>query len=146
MQGEAHDEHCWLMGGVAGHAGLFGTLRGVMGLCAMILDVWNNRGKASFPCGQELLREALTTRHKNGSWCLGFDTPTPGHSSSGQYFSPQSVGHLGFTGTSFWIDPLHDIAIVLLTNRVHPSRINEKIRIFRPYFHDYIMERLFTKG
>lgn len=146
MQGEVHDEHCWLMGGVAGHAGLFGTLRGVMSLCTMFLDIWKNRGPASFPCGGELMREALTTRHTNGTWCLGFDTPTPGRSSSGRYFSPASVGHLGFTGTSFWIDPQQDIVIVLLTNRVHPSRTNQKIRVFRPFFHDYLMEHLVIKG
>lgn len=145
LQGEVHDEHCWLMGGVAGHAGLFGTLHGVMRLCTTLLTMWQDRVEPSLFRNHEILLEALTSKHQHGSWCLGFDTPTPGSSSSGRYFSPNSVGHLGFSGTSFWIDPLKDIVVVLLTNRVHPSRTNEKIRVFRPFFHDYLMEHLFLK-
>jgi len=139
IQGEVHDEHCWLMGGVAGHAGLFGTIEGVLGLCELLLDVW--KGDANHPAfAAELLRYALTQKHPSSGWCLGFDTPTPGVSSSGRFFSPASVGHLGFSGTSFWIDPEKDVIIVLLTNRIHPSRENVKIRQFRPYFHDQLME------
>jgi CubicO group peptidase (beta-lactamase class C family) len=141
LQGEVHDEHCWLMGGVAGHAGLFGNVKGVSGLCESILDMWKDRGTLrAFP--NALLQHAVTRRHPVGSWCLGFDTPSPGRSSSGRYFSQRSVGHLGFSGTSFWIDPDRDIIIVLLTNRIHPSRENVKIRQFRPFFHNYLMERI----
>ena len=143
MQGEVHDEHCWLMGGVAGHAGLFGTSGAVMTLCESLLDSWKDRG--SHPAfSNKVLQYAVTVKHRNGSWCLGFDTPSPGTSSSGSYFAPNSVGHLGFSGTSFWIDPEKDLIVVLLTNRIHPSRENTKIRQFRPFFHDYLMKRILS--
>ena len=145
LQGEVHDEHCWLMGGVAGHAGLFGTLRGVMGLCEWVLDLW--QGRTDHPdLPVELLRTALTRQLANHTWCLGFDTPTPGSSSSGRYFSAQSVGHLGFSGTSFWIDPEKDAVVVLLTNRIHPSRGNQRLRRFRPLFHDRVMASVQAGG
>jgi len=76
----------------------------------------------------------------------GFDTPSVIGSSSGRYFSEKSAGHLGFTGTSFWIDLERGISIVLLTNRVHPTRENEGIRQFRPIFHDTVMEDLLSPG
>lgn len=138
IQGEVHDEHCWLVGGVAGHAGLFGTRDGVSSLCELILDCWQGRNvQSSIPAS--LLRQLLEYHHPGSTWALGFDRPTPGVSSSGRSLSPRSVGHLGYTGTSFWIDPDQDLVIVLLTNRVHPSRANERIRQFRPYFHDALM-------
>jgi len=141
LQGEVHDEHCWLLGGVAGHAGLFGTVEAVVRLCECLLDIW--KGRASHPgFTAPLLIHALSSKHPHSSWCLGFDTPSVGVSSSGKYFSPQSVGHLGFSGTSFWIDPEREVIVVLLTNRIHPSRENAKIRQFRPTFHDRIMEQI----
>jgi CubicO group peptidase (beta-lactamase class C family) len=73
---------------------------------------------------------------------LGFDTPVKNGSSSGKYFSEKSVGHLGFSGTSFWIDPEKDVVVVLLSNRVHPSRENTKIKQFRPYFHDMVIKTI----
>jgi len=139
MQGEVHDEHCWLMGGVSGHAGLFGTVRGVQLLGEYILDCW--QGRQQHPAfTTELLRHALQWDDGKNSWRLGFDSPTAGQSSSGHYLTPHSVGHLGFTGTSFWIDPEQEIIVTLLTNRVHPTRGNIKIREFRPYFHDTLMQ------
>lgn len=141
IQGEVHDEHCWLMGGIAGHAGLFGTADGVLRLGECLMDCWQGRG--SHPAfSAQLLRTALNWHQPGESWRLGFDSPSPGQSSSGRYFSPQSIGHLGFTGTSFWMDPERNIIVVLLTNRVHPSRKNTKIREFRPFFHDFVMERM----
>jgi CubicO group peptidase (beta-lactamase class C family) len=74
-----------------------------------------------------------------GTWALGFDTPSPSESSAGELISPHSVGHLGFTGTSFWLDLEKDLLIVLLTNRVHPSRRNDKIKEFRPLLHDLVV-------
>lgn len=139
LQGEVHDEHCWLMGGVAGHAGLFGTVAAVLCLGEYLLDTW--KGRASHPAfAAPLLVRALTCKHPQSSWCLGFDTPSPGTSSSGRFFSANSVGHLGFSGTSFWIDPQREVVVVLLTNRIHPKRDNIKIREFRPFFHDQLME------
>jgi CubicO group peptidase (beta-lactamase class C family) len=80
---------------------------------------------------------------KNSTFALGWDTPSPTKSASGSYFSPRSVGHLGFTGTSVWWDLEKHCHIIMLTNRVHPSRKNEKIRDFRPHIHDLIMKALF---
>jgi len=145
LQGEVHDEHCWLMGGIAGHAGLFGTADGVLRLCECLMDCWQGRGRHP-AFSDQLLRSALTWNKPGNSWRLGFDTPSPGQSSSGRYFSRQSVGHLGFTGTSFWMDPERDIIVVLLTNRVHPSRANVQIKEFRPFFHDFLMERIGMVG
>jgi CubicO group peptidase (beta-lactamase class C family) len=143
LQGEVHDEHCWLMGGVAGHAGLFGSIEGVMALCEDILDIWKDRTvHPAFP--NALLQRALEKKHPKESWCLGFDTPS-GVSSSGRHLSPRSVGHLGFSGTSFWIDPEKDIVIVLLTNRIYPTKDNIKIREYRPFFHNYIMEKILSE-
>lgn len=145
LQGAVHDEHCWLMGGVAGHAGLFGTVEAVMRLCECLLDIW--KGRITHPAfAAPVLIQALTNKHPHSSWCLGFDTPTPGTSSSGRYFSTHSVGHLGFSGTSFWIDPEREVVVVLLTNRIHPTRDNVMIRQFRPAFHDHLMQAIIAGG
>lgn len=141
IQGEVHDEHAWLMGGVAGHAGLFGTIRAVLLMTEKILHQW--QGQENFTAySTKTLQMALKKKYSDQTWCMGFDTPTPGGSSGGKYLSPQSVGHLGYTGTSFWIDPEKGLIMILLTNRVHPTRKNEQIRIFRPLFHDTVIECL----
>jgi CubicO group peptidase (beta-lactamase class C family) len=141
IQGEVHDEHCWLMGGVAGHAGLFGTAESVLVLCETLLDCWQGtKHHPAFTNG--VLRHAFEWKKETSNWALGFDRPTPGKSSCGHFISAQSVGHLGFTGTSFWIDPQHNVVVVLLTNRVHPSRENMKIREFRPLFHNTLMNNI----
>lgn len=138
--GVVHDDNCRVMGGVAGHAGLFGTVRGVIDLCTLICEVWQGRNIKNL-FSPALLRSFL---HKTdgSSWTCGFDTPSGCNSSSGKLFSPLSVGHLGFTGTSLWIDIEKGISVVLLTNRVHPTRKNEKLKKLRPEFHNIIMENL----
>ncbi len=73
-------------------------------------------------------------------WCLGFDRPSAQGSSAGRFFSQNTIGHLGFTGTSFWIDLDREITVILLTNRIHPRRDDERIRAFRPLLHDKVME------
>lgn len=143
IQGEVHDEHCWLMGGIAGHAGLFGTIDGVLRLCELMLDQWVGKGDSPFLSGQ-LFKQLFTIPNNKLTWYRGFDRPTPGGSSSGHYFSEKSAGHLGFSGTSFWMDPEKKTVVVLLTNRIHPSRENINIRSFRPWFHDKIMECFFS--
>ena len=142
IRSEVHDEHCWLMNGVSGHAGLFGTVEGVVTLCDAILDQWHGREhKDSKPLAWTgMLKRGLERRYSYQTWCLGFDTPARHGSSGGQYLSPDSVGHLGYSGTSFWIDPHREMVVVLLTNRVHPDRENTKIRQFRPWFHDRVVE------
>ncbi len=139
LQGEVHDEHCWLMGGVSGHAGLFGTVDAVLTLCVHILDRWQGRGEQ--PAG-DTLQLALRKKYGDRTWCRGFDTPSPEGSSGGSLLSADSVGHLGYTGTSFWIDPEKEVIIVLLSNRVHPTRENILIRRFRPRFHDVLLQTL----
>ena len=143
LQGEVHDEHCFLLGGVSGHAGLFGTVHGVATLCGAILDTWQGH-VTPLPISPERMQQALQPQVPGQTWRLGFDTPSPtGYSSAGQRLSRASIGHLGYAGTSFWIDPDHEIIIILLTNRVHPSRDNNAIRAYRPWFHDRIIEYLF---
>lgn len=140
MQAEVHDEHCWLMDGVSGHAGLFGKVGGVLRLCEEILDQWQGRGKTYSWTG--MLAQGLLRQYDNQTWSLGFESPSAQGSSGGKYLSSRSVGHLGYTGTSFWIDPDKQLVMVLLTNRVHPTRENTKIRQFRPLFHNKVIEGL----
>jgi CubicO group peptidase (beta-lactamase class C family) len=138
IRSEVHDEHCWLMGGVSGHAGLFGTVGAVLELSDLILDQWIGE-KNDYPWSC-MLKRGLQRQYEDQTWCLGFDTPSKQGSSAGCLISPTSVGHLGYAGTSLWIDPVRKLVIVLLTNRVHPTRKNTKIREFRPYFHTRIIE------
>jgi serine-type D-Ala-D-Ala carboxypeptidase len=138
LQGEVHDENAAAMGGVAGHAGLFGTAEAVLAVSGAWLDAYH--GRSSILDG-ELVRE-FTRRQSHvpkSSWALGWDTPTA-PSSSGSYLSPESFGHLGYTGTSLWIDPKQELEVVLLSNRVHLSRTNETIRAFRPMIHDLVFQ------
>ena len=141
LQGEVDDEHCWLMNGVAGHAGLFGSIQGVLDMSAHILNQWQGRGEHP-SYSSTLLQTALVRQHSDQTWCLGFDTPSQPGSSGGKYIFEKSVGHLGFTGTSFWLDPVKDMAVVLLTNRVHPKRDNEKIKQFRPLLYDTVYQTM----
>jgi len=138
LHGEVHDENAAAMGGVAGHAGLFGTAESVLAVSGAWLRGYH--GRKSMLEG-ELVRQ-FTTRQESAarsSWALGWDTPSV-PSSSGSHFSERSFGHLGYTGTSLWIDPLCELEVVLLSNRVHPSRRNEKIKSFRPYIHDLVYQ------
>ncbi|MGM0682545.1 MAG: serine hydrolase domain-containing protein, partial [Thermodesulfobacteriota bacterium] len=139
IQGEVHDENTFYTGGVSGQAGLFGDAAGVLDLAGVILEMWKGRWHHPRIRNQDLQYFLkVPGMVKDSSRALGFDTPAPEGSSAGRLLSPKSVGHLGFTGTSFWIDPERELIIVLLTNRIHPSRENNKIREFRPFFHDEI--------
>ena len=143
MRGEVSDENCWVIGGVAGHAGLFGSVESVLALLSELFDSWLGR-KSFLTIRGDVVAYFLeyTSPAFRSTWALGFDRPSPQGSSGGRYLSPASVGHLGFTGTSFWMDPEKGVVIVLLTNRVHPSRDNQGIKEFRPLFHDRVMELL----
>ncbi len=141
VQGYVHDENAYALGGYSGHAGLFGVAEEVYHLISLLRahflgvqdDYLNPETVRTFFTKQDLV---------NGStWALGWDTPSPEDSSSGKHFSPHSVGHLGFTGTSLWLDLEQDVIVILLTNRIHPTRNNEKIKAFRPKIHDLIMEK-----
>lgn len=140
--GEVHDDNAYAMGGVAGHAGLFSCARDIHRMIAHLSRCL--RGNDHF-FPQALVAQFLAKDEsvQNSSFALGWDTPSVDHSAAGHCFSPRSVGHLGFTGTSVWWDLDKDCHIILLTNRVHPSRKNDKIRQFRPYIHDLIMKVLY---
>lgn len=139
--GEVHDDNAYAMGGVAGHAGLFSSARDIHRLLACLNRCL--RGHDSF-LPQRLIQEFFSrdAAVKSSTYALGWDTPSENGSSGGRYFSPHSVGHLGFTGTSVWWDLEKNCHVVLLSNRVHPTRKNDKIRQFRPYIHDLIMTAL----
>ena len=140
--GEVHDDNAYAMGGVAGHAGLFSSARDIHAFLLRMSRCLE--GKDAF-LPQSLVQEFLSRETSPGdsTFALGWDTPSTDHSASGSFFSPRSVGHLGFTGCSIWWDLEKICHVVLLTNRVHPSRKNEKIKEFRPYVHDQIMKVLF---
>jgi len=139
LQGEVHDENAWTLGGIAGHAGMFGTARGVGVFARMMLD-----GLAG---GSRLARAATMARFvekssvPGSSRALGWDTMLP-TSSCGTQLSSRAIGHTGFTGTSLWIDPARDLYVVFLTNRVHPSRDNNAIQPVRRAVHDEVVRRL----
>jgi CubicO group peptidase (beta-lactamase class C family) len=140
VEGRVHDDNAYAVGGVEGHAGLFGTAEAVYRL---LLEIWRTlrgRGGSGFFEARQLAR--FLARAPLGERTLGFDTPSPQHASSGKFFSFNSVGHLGFTGTSFWMDLDVGVIVVLLTNRVHPSRQNTAIKAFRPRLHDRVMQKI----
>ena len=140
LQGEVHDENAFAIGGVSGHAGVFSTAPDLAAFCQMLLNggvyahhrILRRATIAQFTAPQQL---------SSGTRTLGWAVPTEG-GSSGHYFSPYSFGHTGFTGTSIWIDPDRQLFVVLLTNRVHPTRENQKIAQLRPAFHDAVMQAL----
>lgn len=138
--GIVHDDNCRMLGGVAGHAGLFGTVSGVLSLAENLLLEY--RGITSHPAYSGDTVKKFLNKRQGSTWTYGFDTPSLGASSSGQFFSERTIGHLGFTGTSFWIDLAKGGAIVLLTNRVLMGDDPTSIRKFRPLLHDTIMKYL----
>jgi CubicO group peptidase (beta-lactamase class C family) len=140
VRGEVHDENTSALGGVAGQAGLFGTASAVGGIARHLLQVLDGRVGS-------LRRETVnlfTTRRRDvpGSRGLGWDTMLP-TSSCGSRMSARAFGHTGFTGTSLWIDPERRVYVVLLTNRVHPTRSNVAIQSVRRALHDAVMNELF---
>ena len=137
IQGEVNDENASVLGGIAGHAGLFGNARDLAVFAHCMLSG-----------GAPILRPetiALFTRCEStpagSSRALGWDTPSQ-PSQSGKYLSPSSFGHLGYTGTSLWIDPMRQLSITLLTNRTWPDNRNQSIKEVRPRFHDAVIECL----
>jgi len=140
IQGAVHDENAYALGGYSGHAGMFGTAGEVYTLANLLREHW--RGERDDYLRPETVRAFFTRQDlvRGSTWALGWDTPSPETSSSGRHFSRNSVGHLGFTGTSLWMDLEQDVMIIFLSNRIHPTRKNEKIRAFRPVLHDHVME------
>ena len=139
LEGAVHDENAYVVGGIEGHAGLFGTAEDIHRLLAILLSEFY--GRPDFFLNKELLQTFLKRQNNTGR-ALGFDLPSLTASNCGRYFSKDSVGHLGFTGTSFWMDLDRRVMVILLTNRVHPTRENTKIKAFRPKLHDAVMKKL----
>jgi beta-N-acetylhexosaminidase len=140
IQGEVHDENAASIGGVSGHAGVFSTAPDLARFCQMLVNggvyahqrILRRNTIAEFTAPQQL---------SSGTRTLGWAAPTPG-GSSGRFFGPHSFGHTGFTGTSIWIDPDRQLFVVFLTNRVHPTRENQKHIKVRPELHDAILQSL----
>ena len=141
IRSEVHDENAWACGGVAAHAGVFSAASDLGKLCGVLLDCRYGRG--DFIRQDTIARFWRPGQGPAGSVRrLGWDGPSPVGSSAGRRFNASSVGHTGFTGTSLWIDVEREIVVILLANRVHPTRDNLKIKAFRPQFHDTVMEVL----
>jgi CubicO group peptidase (beta-lactamase class C family) len=140
MQGHVHDENAYALGGYSGHAGLFGKAYDIFTLTATLVNIYH--GSNSSLLKNKTVTTFLSRQRivPDSTWALGWDTPSKNNSSSGDYFSSNSIGHTGFTGTSIWIDLEKKITVIFLTNRIHPSRSNEKIKGFRPELHNLIMQ------
>jgi serine-type D-Ala-D-Ala carboxypeptidase len=137
LRGEVHDENAWALGGAAGHAGLFGTAGAVGAFARAVLrTIAGDALLAGHHTMQTFIRR---TAVPGSSRALGWDTMLP-TSSCGTRLSPTSIGHTGFTGTSLWIDWERDLYVVLLTNRVHPTRDNDRLKTMRPAFHDALVD------
>ncbi len=146
-QGAVNDDNAWAMGGGAGHAGVFSTALEVAALGQAWLDAL--RGRPSVVPAEVAAEFARRDATPGTTRALGWDTPSDEASSLGARLGrgPRgAIGHLGFTGTSLWIDLDAEVVAVLLTNRVHPTRENERIREFRPRFHDAVGEALGIGG
>ncbi len=128
IRGEVHDENTWALGGVSGAAGLFGTAEAIGRLLGLLLRAYLGEEEVSFLC-RDLVREFWN--YGDESWALGY--------MRGVFWGRKALGHLGFTGTSFWVFPEAGSFVVLLTNRVHPSRNNTLIRAFRKRFHEELV-------
>ncbi|MBI2082528.1 MAG: beta-lactamase family protein [Deltaproteobacteria bacterium] len=136
IRGEVHDDNAYALGGVAGHAGLFSHIDDLHRL----LVEWKKgyAGKSElFP--RDLVDEFIAAKVKVK---LGWDTPSESQSQAGTAFSGNTIGHLGYTGCSFWMDLEQGFHVIFLTNRVHPTSKNEKIKEFRPLLHDLIYKEL----
>jgi serine-type D-Ala-D-Ala carboxypeptidase len=137
IQGEVNDENASVMGGVAGHAGCFSTVADVSIFAHCML-------LSGTPLFQRETQELFTRREDfppGTSRALGWDTPSQ-PSQSGKYFSSRAYGHLGYTGTSLWIDPDRQLSVTLLTNRTWPDRGSQSIKQIRPLFHDAVIEAI----
>jgi len=140
VHGEVHDQNAWAMGGVAGHAGLFSTAADLAAFCQMMLNggIYGHQRVLSRSTIAQFTRAFALP---GGARTLGWNTPVES-SQSGKYFSAKSFGHLGYTGTAIWIDPEKELFVILLTNRVHPSAENEKIKEVRPAVHDAVVQAI----
>ena len=136
VRGQVHDENAVVLGGVCGHAGLFGCVRDLAILCKMMLSEGSVNGLRYLSPSTVRLFATNHTAHLNLARGLGWQAKDLHNSPAGDLYSPSTFGHTGFTGTSLWMDPVRGLYAVLLTNRVHPSREGEEIRRVRSIFHN----------
>ncbi len=156
IQGEVQDENAWVMNGVAGHAGLFSNIPDLMRFAVAVLSAGTSNAAGTSDPSQAskapqenahlfhrgTVAEFARRQDPQGSSCaLGWDTPSE-KSSAGRHFGPHSIGHLGYSGCSLWIDLGAAVAVALLTNRTWPDRQSQLIRAVRPAFHDAVREAL----
>lgn len=140
MQGEVHDDNAWVFGGVSTHAGLFGSIDDLGWFAIFLRSQLNGISKTSVRQKTAQLFASRSRLVGHGDWALGYMMPSPGTSSSGQYLSPYSVGHTGFTGTSIWYDPITDTSVSILSNRVFLGREKKEFAALRPKIHNWIIE------
>jgi CubicO group peptidase (beta-lactamase class C family) len=139
LQGEVHDENAAALGGVAAHAGLFGTISSVGAFARAVIETFIHATWLGSPTTMSTFAER--SRVPGSSRALAWDTMLP-TSSCGTLLSERAIGHTGFTGTSLWIDREGDLYVVLLTNRVHPTRANDAHLVIRPRVHDAIVREI----
>ncbi|HMG85574.1 MAG TPA: serine hydrolase domain-containing protein [Terracidiphilus sp.] len=140
IQGEVQDENAWILNGAAGHAGLFSNVADLLRFAAEILATSDNgspQNASALFTSDTVDSFAMPQGPEGASRALGWDTRSK-ESSAGQYFSAHSIGHLGFSGCSLWIDLDASVTAVLLTNRTWPDRQTQLIREVRPAFHDAV--------
>jgi CubicO group peptidase (beta-lactamase class C family) len=144
IHGQVHDQNAFALGGIAGHAGLFST---ASDLHRFMLELTNSyRGKSNWipESTIQTFLKTLKEKPEGESYVLGWSVPSRRNSSSGRHFTANSIGHLGYTGCSMWVDLNKDFWVILLTNRIHPSSTNEKIKTFRPKIHDLVYDEMLT--
>jgi CubicO group peptidase (beta-lactamase class C family) len=137
--GEVHDDNAWAMGGISGHSGVFSTARDLHLFAAEMLRAYH--GQSSF-LEEEIVKYfwQIKSFSEESGWKLGWDSPSEENGLKNSALTKAAVGHNGFTGCSLWLEPELGLDIVLMTNRIHPSRANKKIREFRPQLIDAVLE------
>jgi serine-type D-Ala-D-Ala carboxypeptidase len=145
VEGVVHDQNCYAMGGVSGHAGLFSTALDIHTFFYQFASCLRGHSDWIHP---ETIATFLDRRHigavADASHLCGWDTPGASRSQAGHFFSANAIGHLGYTGCSIWADLESDWWMIFLTNRIHPSTKNEKIKTFRPQLHDAVAQLILT--
>jgi CubicO group peptidase (beta-lactamase class C family) len=137
IQGEVHDENAWALGSLSTHAGLFGHCADAAAVFLKIREYFFDNTHPMHNTVRLFMQRQIPV--EQGDWAMGFVLPTTGASSSGRFFSPRSIGHTGFTGTSIWWDPERDLMIVIVSNRVFYGRDKREFAKLRPLLHDEIV-------
>ncbi len=132
ISGEVFDENSYALGGVSAHAGLFSSAIGLRNWC----KEWLNSVSGRTSLIDSEISKKFVTPTQNTTWALGWDTKSTQNSSCGSFFSKKSFGHLGYPGCSLWIDPKNESFLLFFTNRIHPSRLDYRIKSLRPLVHD----------